>query len=141
MSKFERLNRFIHGRRQKTWQPKGYPQEYLEGFKTSDDEAVTKAIFHFKERGATISKIVLDIQKGEKSAVVYRARTYEHEGIGTVAVSSAINWSNPDKVPGDYEEYARTFYRFDGPLSQQRARAELLAHKLNVPLEVETKTS
>ncbi len=114
------------------WNPKGFPVEYVKGFATPDDEAVNNFVRSYGERGDMVRGVEYILR--ENGGEVYTQTYGEWKGIGSIVVSTSVNWAEPGKTPGEYDEYARTFWNFTGPADQQLNRAHLLAEKLKVGL-------
>ncbi len=115
------------------WNSQGYPEEYVAGFQRPDEEVVDGLIEHLGPDAKAIKSIVLARSNG---GLKVQTRTRVNtERLGQLSIDQAVNWSDPGKFPRDYNEYARTFWNFDGPVEQQTKRAVLLAFRLGVNLD------
>ena len=105
--------------------PRGYPESYLEGFKQDDSLVVAR----FAERLRTQTELpdAIVVTMTDKGHEVWTRFTDTESHMDV-----AINWSEPEKRPRDYYAYARTFWGFEGPRLQQLIRANLLALELGI---------
>lgn len=107
------------------FRPEGYPQSYLDGFKVDDSEIVKRYVEFLRNQQEEPAAIV--VKETGRGIKVYRRFTRSD---GQMEIG--INWSEPEKYPCDYSEYASTFWGFEGPERTQVNRANLLAQDLGI---------
>lgn len=127
------------------WSPDGFPPMYVASFRTPDELVVSRTVQYLDTSPPKPAAVIIRCEDDGFSVAVERLgaslRVPSGENRIHLATYTTVNWDEPGRVPGDYAEYARTFWSFTGPTERQVTRAQLLAQRLEVPLGVWDKTS
>lgn len=110
-----------------------YPYEYLRDFNHPDEEVVQRYI-DYLNMGETKDEvqglIISKTGRNQTETVVYIVKKFDK----VQPVPFQINWAQPGKKPGEYQEYARgdtMFHVLSGSYEVQKRRANMLAERIN----------
>lgn len=112
------------------WKADGYPKNYVDNFKLSDEEVVERYAQYLESTQDPDTSLDAIVVGFEERGVLVQTRF----GRPGAIILRQVNWADPS---GDivYPEYASTFWRFYGPSNQQMSRAVLLADRMCVGRE------